>query len=143
MGNLTNEPKRRSSQESGGGGGGGSGERGRQGCTTTEWLETFECDGSSICGYVKKVYKMMIESNNNPDIVTWDDQGEVIIIKDKQRFEELILPKFFDSNRYQSFKRQLYNYGFNKKVSTYSPRIYTHQYIYIYVRCTYALYSAY
>merc|ERR1712165_144331 len=115
MGNLTNEPKRRSSQESGGGGGGGSGERGRQGCTTTEWLETFECDGSSICGYVKKVYKMMIESNNNPDIVTWDDQGEVIIIKDKQRFEELILPKFFDSNRYQSFKRQLYNYGFNKK----------------------------
>merc|ERR1712038_1572322 len=63
----------------------------------------------------KKVYKMMIESNNNPDIVTWDDQGEVIIIKDKQRFEELILPKFFDSNRYQSFRRQLYNYGFNKK----------------------------
>jgi hypothetical protein len=58
---------------------------------------------------------MMIESNNHSDIVTWDDQGEVIIIKDKKRFEELILPKFFDSNRYQSFKRQLYNYGFNKK----------------------------
>lgn len=108
--NLTSDSKRRSSQDSSAGAGAGQGN-----CTTTEWLESFECDGSSICGYVKKVYKMMIESNNHSDIVTWDDQGEVIIIKDKTRFEELILPKFFDSNRYQSFKRQLYNYGFNKK----------------------------
>jgi len=75
-------------------------------------------DGPVICPYVKRIYNMM--QSDHSDIVSWDDRGVTIIIKDKNQLEEIVLPKYFDSHKFASFKRQLHYYGFSKKTDDYA-----------------------
>ncbi|CAK74114.1 unnamed protein product (macronuclear) [Paramecium tetraurelia] len=46
------------------------------------------------------------------DAITWDDEGNNIIIIDKYFLEQIVLPKYFKHAKYSSFLRQLNLYGF-------------------------------
>lgn len=41
------------------------------------------------------------------DIIHWDNEGTAIVVKRVLQFESIILPKYFDSSRMDSFSRQL------------------------------------
>lgn len=49
-----------------------------------------------------------------PDLACWSEDGLMFVIKDQKRFENDIIPKFFDHNKFASFARQLNFYGFRK-----------------------------
>lgn len=48
------------------------------------------------------------------NIASWTPDGKMFVIKDQQIFEQTIIPKFFDHNKFSSFARQLNFYGFRK-----------------------------
>ena len=58
--------------------------------------------------------KNILNDNNSRNIIYWNDKGSSIIIKDRYKLCEIILPKFFKHNNYSSFIRQLNLYGFHK-----------------------------
>jgi len=59
---------------------------------------------------------MMNESN--PAIASWSADGDMIVIRDIERFESEVIPKFFETEKFSSFNRQLNFYGFRKVPST-------------------------
>jgi len=66
--------------------------------------------------FIQKTYDM-VSNDSYSDVVSWTDCGQMIVIKDMNRFETEILPSYFDSKKFSSFKRQLHFYGFSKKQS--------------------------
>jgi len=50
----------------------------------------------------------------DPLIASWTDDGDMIEIKDQDRFAEEAIPQFFNHNNFSSFARQLNFYGFCK-----------------------------
>lgn len=55
----------------------------------------------------------LAEDNGWEDIISWVDDGEGFKIHDKEKFEDLLLAKYFNTTRYASFTRQLHAYGFD------------------------------
>jgi len=51
--------------------------------------------------------------NNHSDVARWSETGEMIIILDKDAFVNH-LPRFFNTNQFESFSKQLNVYGFKK-----------------------------
>ena len=71
-----------------------------------------------------KFISKLIEILDNPSmssIITWNDEGNVIEIRDEKRFIEEILPKHYKHNSMSNFIRQLNMYNF-KKVKNYKRR---------------------
>ena len=56
----------------------------------------------------------MVQDTCEPNIISWSGDGEMFAIKNMGQFEKKILPLYFDSNKFTSFKRQLHYYGFGK-----------------------------
>lgn len=52
--------------------------------------------------------------DENNQIISWNEDGTIILIKDRKRFEEHILPKYFLYKKYNNFIRQLHMYDFKK-----------------------------
>lgn len=50
----------------------------------------------------------------DPEIASWTGDGEMIEVKDTERFAEEVIPKYFNHNNFSSFARQLNFYGFCK-----------------------------
>jgi len=48
----------------------------------------------------------------NPEIASWDDAGDTVLIYNPTQLEQHYLPKYFDHSKYPSFVRQLNLYGF-------------------------------
>lgn len=71
--------------------------------------------------FVKKTY-CMVQDTCEPNIISWSEDGEMFAIKDMNQFEMKILPLYFDSNKFTSFKRQLHYYGFGKHKQQKSSR---------------------
>ncbi|KAI9297186.1 winged helix DNA-binding domain-containing protein, partial [Neoconidiobolus thromboides FSU 785] len=46
--------------------------------------------------------------------ISWSEDGLSFIIHDKVEFQGLVLPKYFDSSKIESFSRQLNLYGFQR-----------------------------
>jgi hypothetical protein len=57
------------------------------------------------------------------DVMSWDTTGKSFQIYNKARFEDEVMPRFFDTNKFKSFQRSLNLWGFyirnrgNKRVS--------------------------
>ena len=65
------------------------------------------------CLFLEKLYTILMRVEYK-EYIDWSENGEIINISDKIKFSNKILPKFFKHNKYSSFIRQLYLYGFHK-----------------------------
>ncbi|KAI0225148.1 hypothetical protein L0F63_004240, partial [Massospora cicadina] len=63
--------------------------------------------------FVNKLLEILNRHEFN-DIIHWDKDGTAIVVEQVLQFESLILPKYFDSSRMDSFSRQLNIYGFKR-----------------------------
>ncbi|KAG9143391.1 hypothetical protein Leryth_017778 [Lithospermum erythrorhizon] len=63
--------------------------------------------------FLGKLYAMVVDPETN-DIVSFSPSKQSFIIWDRNRFQSLILPKYFKHNNFLNFNSQLNNYGFNK-----------------------------
>ena len=70
-------------------------------------------DHSTNNSFLSKLYDIL-KNNSYKKIIHWNDKGTSIIISDKNKLCETILPKFYKHNNYSSFVRQLNLYGFRK-----------------------------
>ena len=63
--------------------------------------------------FLSKLYDIL---NNTAykEIIYWNKEGGGIIIADVNQFSSMILPKYYNHNKYSSFVRQLNLYGFHK-----------------------------
>ena len=65
------------------------------------------------CFFPERLYKVLKKRKNN-NIITWNEDGTIVIIKDPIEFSNNILSKEFKTINYTSFVRQLNIYGFHK-----------------------------
>ena len=63
--------------------------------------------------FLSKLYDILSSANYNK-IISWDKEGEKIIIFDVMKLCNEVLPKFYKHRNYSSFIRQLNLYGFRK-----------------------------
>ena len=84
---------------------------------------------SEISTFIMKTFKILDERNNY-DIVEWADNGNCFIVKNKERFENEILPKYFKHRKFSSFVRQLNMYDFHKIRKEKEIPIFRHKYKY-------------
>ena len=64
--------------------------------------------------FLLKLFDILNEKKYN-EIICWNAQGTSVVIKDANKFSELVLPNYYTHNNYKSFIRQLNLYGFTKK----------------------------
>ena len=63
--------------------------------------------------FLSKLYEILKDITYK-EIISWNNEGNGIIIKDVSNLCKIILPKYFKHNNYSSFIRQLNIYGFYK-----------------------------
>ena len=56
----------------------------------------------------------ILNENKYKEIIHWNLGGNSIVIQDPAKLSEVVLPKYFLHNNYNSFTRQLNIYGFQK-----------------------------
>ena len=59
-----------------------------------------------------KLYEIL--QSEDPAIISWNEDGTVILIHDKERLSKEVLGKYFRSSQYESFVRQLSFYQFRR-----------------------------
>lgn len=67
--------------------------------------------------FLKKLFSIL----DNPeyhDTISWNSNGENLIIKDQHKMEDLVIPEHFSLTVFSSFVRQLHLYDFHKKKSS-------------------------
>ncbi|ORX83387.1 winged helix DNA-binding domain-containing protein, partial [Anaeromyces robustus] len=60
----------------------------------------------------------ILNDMSNSNLISWNQSGTTFIIKDTETFSQVILPKYFKTNNFNSFVRQLYMYNFHKVRNT-------------------------
>jgi len=68
----------------------------------------------------------LAEENGWEDIVSWVNDGTGFKVHDREKFEKLLLQKYFNTARYASFARQLHAYGFGCVRTGRQTGIYSH-----------------
>lgn len=56
----------------------------------------------------------MVSDPSSDAIVSWSEDESGLMIHNMKSFKKEVLPKYFRSTKFQSFKRQLNMYGFSK-----------------------------
>ena len=78
----------------------------------------------------------MVEDStvNQPHIVSWNKEGDAFMIMDIDALQDSVLGNYFITKKYESFKRQMRNYGFERKselrrpnTGTVPPTIFRHK----------------
>jgi len=62
--------------------------------------------------FLEKLYDIL--QTSDPSIISWNPKGTVILINDKERLSSEVLGKYFRSNQFESFVRQLSFYQFRR-----------------------------
>jgi len=62
--------------------------------------------------FLQKTYHIL--STCDEDLAGWTNDGTFFVVKDKNRFQKEIIPRYFDAKKFSSFVRQLNFYGFRK-----------------------------
>lgn len=63
--------------------------------------------------FLEKLYDML-EDKSYEDYICWCADGTTVLVKKVEEFSQIVLPKFYKHNNFQSFVRQLNMYSFNK-----------------------------
>mmetsp|Transcript_7586 Transcript_7586/g.9732 ORF Transcript_7586/g.9732 Transcript_7586/m.9732 type:complete len:321 (-) Transcript_7586:272-1234(-) len=68
------------------------------------------------CPFPQTLYQMLMkaEAMNFSDIISFLPHGRAFIVRDKSRFERMVMPKFFAHKSFKSFRRQVNLYGFKR-----------------------------
>jgi hypothetical protein len=75
--------------------------------------------------FIRKTYKIL-EDEQYTDIISWNEEGNAIIIKNPTEFAQSVLPTYFKHNNLNSFIRQLNMYDFHKKKTPEGEHVYYH-----------------
>jgi len=77
-----------------------------------------------IAAFIHKIEAMINSASANPNmrtkesdwpLIMWNEEGTSFLIRDPQRFTDLVIPEHFRHRNRASFIRQLNQYGFKKK----------------------------
>jgi heat shock transcription factor 1 len=79
-----------------------------------------------VASFIKKTYDLL-EDKSHPDIVSWSDCGNFLVIKNIQEFSQKVLPVYFKHSNMNSFIRQLNMYNFHKKRTMTTDHVYFHE----------------
>jgi len=79
-----------------------------------------------IPSFIRKTYRIL-EDNTNSDVVSWNNEGNALVIKNPTEFAQSILPTYFKHNNINSFIRQLNMYDFHKKKTPDGEHVYYHE----------------
>ncbi len=82
---------------------------------------------SEISNFIIKTYRIL-EDRSNSETIQWTDKGNAFIVKNKDKFESEILPKYFKHKKFSSFVRQLNMYDFHKIRKEREIPIFKHKY---------------
>jgi len=63
--------------------------------------------------FVGKLVEILNDVSNS-NLISWNQSGTSFIVKDSETFSQIILPKYFKTNNFNSFVRQLNMYNFHK-----------------------------
>jgi len=63
--------------------------------------------------FVGKLVEILNDMSNS-NLISWNQAGTSFIVKDTDTFSQVILPKYFKTNNFNSFVRQLNMYNFHK-----------------------------
>lgn len=66
----------------------------------------------------------ILSNNSLHNIISWDSEGKLILIKNKSKLESEVIPFYFKHNKYSNFVRQLNIYKF-KKIKEFPEKNYT------------------
>jgi len=80
----------------------------------------------NIPSFIRKTYKIL-EDDKYSDIISWNDEGNAVVIKNPTEFAQTILPTYFKHNNLNSFIRQLNMYDFHKKKTPDGENVYYHE----------------
>jgi len=66
--------------------------------------------------FPRVLYQMLMkaESMNFSEIISFLPHGRAFIVRDKSRFERMVMPKFFSHKSFKSFRRQVNLYDFKR-----------------------------
>ena len=62
--------------------------------------------------FLSKTYHMI--DTCDPSIATWSESGDNFVVKNVEKFSQVVLPLYFKHSNFSSFARQLNFYGFRK-----------------------------
>lgn len=68
---------------------------------------------NDISTFINKTFNIL-EDKEISDIISWTDNGNSFIVKNKEKFESMVLPRYFKHRKFSSFVRQLNMYDFHK-----------------------------
>jgi len=92
----------------------------------SDQLPTVTSSEECIPCFIRKTYKIL-EDDKYTDIISWNDEGTAIVIKNPTDFAQTILPTYFKHNNLNSFIRQLNMYDFHKKKTPDGEHVYYHE----------------
>jgi len=92
----------------------------------TDQLPTVTSSEECIPCFIRKTYKIL-EDDKYTDVISWNDEGTAIVIKNPTEFAQTILPTYFKHNNLNSFIRQLNMYDFHKKKTPDGEHVYYHE----------------
>lgn len=87
---------------------------------------------SEVAGFVAKAFEILnvdfilIQNEEFSKVIFWGPNGKDFVIKDVNKFEEIVLPRYFRHQKINSFIRQLNMYGFHKSRKDNAKSIFSH-----------------
>jgi len=73
-----------------------------------------------------ELLRTILDEEQHSSIISWQNDGVAFSIHDKSLFETIIMPLYFQTNQWKSFRKQLNIYGFRKFNG--QRRVYYHQF---------------
>lgn len=85
-------------------------------------------DGETITKLFPQKLMAMLADSSNHDAISWLPHGRSFIITDREKFSEVVLPKYFRKSKYASFTRKLNRWNFRRVTKGPDAGAYFHEF---------------